>query len=161
MKTDYSIFAAGCFWGVQFYFKRFPGVIKTQAGYTGGNIEKPTYEQVLTGTTGHYEAVYVEFDPEQTNFEKLAKLFFEIHDFTQKDGQGPDIGPQYRSAIFYKDENQRQVAQNLIKILKNKGFDVATQILPFDKFWKAEAYHQNYYDLRGGIPYCHIRRKIF
>ena len=161
MNTDFAVFAAGCFWGVQFYFKRSLGVVKTEAGYTGGNIENPTYEQVLTGKTGHYEAVMVEFDPNHTDFEKLAKLFFEIHDFTQTDGQGPDIGPQYRSAIFYKDGNQRQIAQKLIKVLEDKGFDVSTQILPFKKFWKAESYHQNYYDIRGGFPYCHIRRKIF
>ncbi len=156
-----AIFAAGCFWGVEYYFNKAKGVISTQVGYTGGKKERPTYEEVCSGITGHYEAVEVTFNPSETSFEELAKLFFEIHDFTQTNGQGPDIGEQYLSVAFYFDEEQKSILENLIIYLTSKGYKVATLIKPATTFWVAEEYHQRYYDKKGTNPYCHYRRKIF
>ena len=161
MKTDTAIFAGGCFWGMEFYFMKEPGVISVAAGYIGGHTENPTYEQVCSHTTGHAEAIEVVFDPGKTTYEKLAKLFFEIHDPTQIDRQGPDIGDQYRSEVFYLDEEQKKTAEELISILKNKGYDVVTNVTKATKFWKAENYHQEYYEKTGGTPYCHARTKRF
>lgn len=160
-KMERAIFASGCFWGTEYFLKRADGVIKTTVGYIGGTLENPTYREVCSKKTGHYEAVEVYFDPSVTDFETVARLFFETHDPTQKDGQGPDIGPQYRSAIFYLDENQKEISEKLIKILKNKGLDVATSTIAATTFWPAELYHQDYYDLRGGTPYCHGYKKLF
>jgi peptide methionine sulfoxide reductase msrA/msrB len=160
-KTERAIFASGCFWGTEYYFQKAPGVISTTVGYTGGHVDNPTYKQVCTDRTGHAEAVEVIYDPSKTSYEKLAKLFFETHDFTQLNRQGPDIGRQYRSAIFYLDEKQKDVAVKLIEILKKKGFDVKTEVTPAGKFWPAENYHQDYYKNNGKTPYCHIYRKIF
>lgn len=161
VKTTRAIFASGCFWGVEYYFKKEPGVLKTVVGYTGGHVKNPTYEQVCTGRTGHAEAVEVIFDPAVTSYEKLARLFFETHDFTQVDGQGPDIGPQYRSVIFYLDDEQKATAEKLINILEGMGHDVATGVEKADVFYKAEDYHQDYYNKTGGNPYCHFKRKVF
>lgn len=161
MTTETAIFASGCFWGTEYFLKRQEGVLQTTAGYTGGHVDNPTYKQVCTGTTGHYEAVLVEFDPAIVDYETLARLFFETHDPTQQNGQGPDIGLQYRSAIFVTNETQRQVAEKLIGLLQVKGYDVATEILEAQKFWPAEDYHQDYYDIKGGTPYCHGYRKLF
>ncbi len=160
METKKAVFAAGCFWGVEHLFKKKQGVVSTTVGYTGGHVDNPTYEQVSSGTTGHYEAVMVEYDPEQVSYEDLVKYFFEIHDFTQEDGQGPDIGPQYRSNIFYLDEEQREIAQKVIMKLLSLGYDVKTGLSRFDRFWPAEDYHQDYYDRTGKDPYCHIHRPI-
>jgi peptide methionine sulfoxide reductase msrA/msrB len=160
-KTERAIFASGCFWGSEYYFQKAPGVISTTVGYIGGHVDNPTYKQVCTDKTGHAEAVEVIYDPSKTSYEKLAKLFFETHDFTQLNRQGPDIGKQYRSAIFYLDEKQKDVAVKLIEILKQKGFDVKTEVTPAGKFWPAENYHQDYYKNNGKTPYCHIYRKIF
>ena len=159
--TKQAVFAGGCFWGVEHLMQAAPGVLDVQSGYTGGRAEKPSYEQVKTGTTGHFEAVRVTYDPSQTDYETLAKLFFEIHDPTQSDGQGPDIGSQYRSAVFYADEQQKQIAEKLIGILKQKGYQVVTRVLPLETFWPAEEYHQNYYVRHGTEPYCHMRVKRF
>lgn len=156
-----AIFAGGCFWGVEYWLQREPGVIATTVGYIGGKTENPTYEQVCTHTTGHAEAVEVKFDPVRTSFEKLAKLFFEIHDPTQLDRQGPDIGDQYRSAIFTTDDEQKQVAERLIGELRAKGLDVVTEVTAATKFWPAEGYHQDYYLHQGTTPYCHLRRKLW
>ncbi len=156
-----AIFAAGCFWGVEHLMKKADGVRSTQAGYTGGHMNSPDYRSVCTGNTGHYEAVKVEFDPAVTSFTTLAKLFFEIHDFSQTDGQGPDLGEQYLSAIFYSDDGQKEEADALIKQLQAMGHKVATRILPAAEFWPAEDYHQDYYQKTGKAPYCHLRRKIF
>ena len=161
IKTDTAIFASGCFWGTEYYFMKTVGVISTTVGFTGGDLQRPSYEQVLTGETGHAEAVKVVFDPEKTSYEKLVKLFFETHDPTQRNRQGPDVGPQYRSAIFYNSQKQKQIAYKLINILKNKGYDVVTELNPAEKFWKAETYHQEYYDKLGGRPYCHFYSKKF
>jgi peptide methionine sulfoxide reductase msrA/msrB len=161
IKTDTAIFASGCFWGTEYYFKTAKGVISTDVGYTGGTKENPSYKEVSTGKTGHAEAVLVVFDPSKTSYEELAKLFFETHDPGQVDRQGPDIGNQYRSAIFYKDEEQKKTAEKLIAILKEKGYKVVTEVTKAGKFWKAEDYHQDYYEHTGGTPYCHVYRKKF
>jgi peptide methionine sulfoxide reductase msrA/msrB len=160
-KTDTAIFACGCFWGMEYYFSKAKGVLSTTVGYTGGRKNRPTYEDVCSHTTGHAEAVQVTFDPTKTSYGELAKLFFEIHDFTQVDRQGPDIGDQYRSAVFYRNDEQKKTAEKLIGILSNKGYKVATQVVPAGTFWKAEEYHQEYYEKTGKTPYCHFRRKIF
>jgi peptide methionine sulfoxide reductase msrA/msrB len=156
-----AYFAGGCFWGVDYYLKSAPGVISVTAGYMGGTTKNPTYKQVCTGTTGHAETVEVLFDPNKATYEDLAKLFFEIHDPTQRNRQGPDVGYQYRSAIFYADQQQKQVAERLIEQLKKKGLKVVTSVEQAKEFWPAEDYHQDYYSKTGGTPYCHIRTKRF
>lgn len=158
---DTAYFASGCFWGTQYHFQKQAGVISTEVGYMGGHRENPSYEQVCTGNTGHAETTKVVFDPSKTSYEKLAQLFFETHDQSQVNRQGPDIGTQYRSVIFYTSEEEKQTAKKLIEQLKNKGFKVATELTPASTFWKAENYHQNYYQNKGGSPYCHIYQKKF
>lgn len=160
-KEQTAVFAGGCFWGVEHLMQQMPGVISVESGYTGGASDKPTYEQVRAGKTGHFEAVRVCYDPAKTDYETLCKLFFEIHDPTQADGQGPDIGSQYRSAVFYANEEQKQIAERLIARLKTKGYAVVTQVLPLKTFWPAEDYHQDYYQRKGTEPYCHMRVKRF
>ena len=157
---DRMFFAGGCFWGVEHLFKQLEGVLDTRVGYMGGKRKNPTYEQVCTGLTGHYETVEVIFDPKKIDEELLVKYFFEIHDFTQEDGQGPDIGEQYKSVIFYTNERQRQVAERIKDQLSQK-YRVTTQIKKASDFWLAEDYHQDYYAKTGKTPYCHYRRKIF
>ena len=159
--TEYAIFAAGCFWGVQHYFQKRKGVLKTLVGFTGGKEENPTYEDVRTHKTSHIEAVLVEYDPDVVNYEDLCKLFFEIHDPSQTDGQGPDKGEQYLSGAFYTSESQHETIEKLVSILRSKGHEVNTRIEAADKFWIAERYHQNYYENTGGSPYCHFRTKKF
>jgi len=156
-----AYFAGGCFWGVEYYFRQAEGVLSTRVGYMGGTKEKPTYHDVCRGNTGHAEALEVIFDPAKTDYETLARLFFEIHDPTQVDRQGPDIGGQYRSAIFYVDKQQKQTAEKLAGILQAKGLKVATQIVPATTFWEAEDYHQDYYAKTGKQPYCHARIQRF
>ncbi len=159
--ADTAIFAGGCFWGVEYYMHKAPGVISTEVGYIGGRGEKPTYQQVCSHKTGYAEAVRIIFDPKKTSYENVAKLFFEIHDPTQVNRQGPDIGDQYRSAVFYLNLEQKTTAEKLIAILRIKGYDVATVIVPATKFWKAEEYHQQYYEKENGTPYCHRYEKKF
>ena len=161
MKTERAIFAAGCFWGVQHQFDRMRGVTKTTVGYTGGEEENPTYHEVKAHRTHHVEAVLVEYDAETVTYTDLCKLFFEIHDPAQIDGIGPDIGPQYRSEIFYLDDIQRKEAEAVIALLREKGYEVNTALRPAERFWEGEDYHQHYYDKTGGEPYCHIRVKKF
>lgn len=156
-----AIFASGCFWGTEYYLQKAEGVISTTVGYTGGDVENPTYEQVCGKRTGHYEAVEVVFDPNVISYDALARLFFETHDPEQANGQGPDIGPQYRSAIFYENDAQKVTANKLIAILEAKGYDIATVVLPAKKFWPAELYHQDYYDHKGSTPYCHSYKAKF
>jgi peptide methionine sulfoxide reductase msrA/msrB len=160
-KTDTAIFAGGCFWGVEYYLQKIKGVKSVVSGYTGGHKDHPTYEEVCSGTTGHYEAVEVIFDPSQTNYETVARMFFEIHDPTQWNHQGPDRGEQYRSAVFYKNEEHKEIAEKLIKFLKDKGYKVVTEVRPASTFWKAENYHQDYYEHKGSTPYCHGYVKRF
>ena len=152
-----AIFAGGCFWGVEYYFQKAKGVISTQVGYTGGFTQNPTYKEVCAHKTGHIEAMEITYDPTLTTYEELAKLFFEIHDPTQANGQGNDVGPQYVSVIFYLDEAQKATAEKLIGLLQIKGFKVATQLKKATTFWPAEDYHQQYYEKEGGTPYCHKR----
>lgn len=156
-----AIFAGGCFWGVEHLMSKIDGVKSVVSGYCGGHVDSPTYKQVCTGTTGHYEAVEIEFDPTKVSFSELAKAFFEIHDFSQENGQGPDHGSQYLSAVFYTDDAQKKETEKIFSELKAKGFKVATELKPFTKFWPAEDYHQDYYKKTGKVPYCHMRRKIF
>jgi peptide methionine sulfoxide reductase msrA/msrB len=155
------ILASGCFWGTEYFLKRIDGVLSTTVGYTGGHVENPSYEQVCSKRTGHYEACLVEYDPKRTTAEEVLRTFFETHDPTQANGQGPDIGPQYRSAVFYQNDAQRDLTQSLIGLLTAKGLDVATEVLPAQAFYSAEGYHQDYYDIKGGTPYCHGYRKLF
>lgn len=130
-------------------------------GFMGGQKANPTYEEVCSGQTGHLETVEVNYDASRTNFETLTRYFLEIHDPTQVKRQGPDIGEQYQSAIFYLDYEQKQIAQKLIDILKKKGYQVATILKKADKFYPAERYHQDYYDKTGKTPYCHFYTKRF
>ena len=159
--TDKAIFAGGCFWGMDYYFAKAKGVVSVEAGYTGGHKDNPTYKEVCTGATGHAEAIQVTFNPSETSYEELARLFFEIHDPTQVGRQGPDVGDQYRSAIFYLNNDQKTIAEKLIKLLKAKGFNVTTEVTKATTFWKAEDYHQDYYDKNGHLPYCHGYVKRF
>ena len=161
VRTMSAIFASGCFWGTQYHFDRAEGVIHTVTGYTGGTVENPTYKQVCTGKTGHVEAVEVLYDPERTNYEQLAKLFFETHDPTQKNGQGPDIGEQYHSVLYYHNHHELEIAKSLIARLEDSGLAVATELRPAGIFWPAEDYHQHYYDVKRSTPYCHIYTKRF
>jgi len=156
-----AFFAGGCFWGVEHLLEKVPGVITAESGYMGGRIEGPTYEQVCTIDTGHAEAVRVLFDPTKVSFKKLATIFFEIHDPTQLNRQGPDRGKQYRSAVFTTDSKQATTTRLLIAKLKAKGHKVVTEIQPAGKFWPAEAYHQDYYKKTGKAPYCHARVQRF
>lgn len=160
-NCETTVFAAGCFWGVQHYFQRKNGVLNTYVGYIGGEEEYPTYDEVRAHHTHHIEAILVEYNPEEVSYSDLCKLFFEIHDPAQTDGQGPDKGSQYRSAVFYKDEEQLTITNELISILREKGYEVNTLIKPATRFWIAEGYHQNYYENTGGSPYCHVRRRKF
>ncbi len=156
-----AIFAAGCFWGVEHFLKEHTGVIQTSVGYIGGTTVNPSYEEVCSKNTHHAEAVEIIFSPKLTSFREIAQLFFEIHDPTQENRQGPDIGDQYRSGIYYLSQKQKTVAENLVETLKNQGMNVTTEILPASLFYEAEEYHQQYYDKTGKLPYCHKRVKRF
>lgn len=155
------IVAGGCFWGVEYWLKKEPGVIKTTVGYTGGQVTNPVYKEVCSGTTGHYEAVEVIYSPFKTTAEKILRVFFETHDPTQEGRQGPDVGERYSSVIFYKDEEQKETALKLIGLLEKKGLNVVTKLLKADKFWPGEDYHQDYYEKKGAVPYCHARKTLF
>ena len=161
MRKEQAIFAAGCFWGVQYQLQRVNGVIDTSVGYIGGKEENPVYADVKAHLTHHVEAVLVDFDADAVSYEELCKVFFEIHDPAQTDGIGPDIGPQYRSEIFYFDENQKATAEAVIELLRSKGHEVNTSLRPAERFWVGEDYHQDYYNKTGDEPYCHIRVRKF
>ena len=160
-ETEEALFAAGCFWGVEYYFQKLPGVLKTEVGYTGGYTSQPTYQEVCTSNTGHYEAIRVIYDPSKVSYEQLVKYFFEIHDPTQTDGQGPDHGAQYLSAVFYYNDEQKRIALKWMGKLEELGYRVATKVLPVTPFWRAETYHQHYYEKNGKHPYCHVYTKKF
>ena len=161
IMTETAYFAGGCFWGTDHLLKTLDGVLSTRVGYMGGRKSHPTYKEVCSGETGHAETVEIVYDPTKTTFENLARFFFEIHDPTQWNRQGPDYGNQYRSAIFYGDEGQKQIAEKLIATLKEKGFRVVTELAKAGTFWKAEDYHQDYYEHTGKQPYCHAYQKRF
>ncbi len=156
-----AVFAGGCFWGVEFLFEKLEGVQSARSGYTGGALANPSYQDVLTHASGHLEAVEVTYDPRVISYEQLARYFFEIHDPTQTDGQGPDIGNQYLSAVFYRNRHEFDTTVKLIGLLEAKGYRIATQIRPVAKFWPAETYHQDYYERKGTLPYCHAYVKRF
>ena len=158
VNTQKATFAAGCFWGVELEFSQVPGVIKTSVGYTGGAMKSPTYHDVCSDQTGHAEAVLVEFDPAKVSYEKLVDLFFDLHDPTQVNRQGPDSGTQYRTAIFYHTPEQKTAAQAAIKRLTDaKKFSrpIATQVVPAVEFYPAEDYHQQYFAKKGITKSCH------
>ncbi len=162
IKTERAIFASGCFWGTEYHMIKKKGVISTTVGYTGGTVKYPDYHLVCSGTTGHVEAVEVIFNPAIISYKDLVVLFFETHDFSQTNGQGPDIGSQYLSRIFYTNDEQKRIAEKTIQYLTEvKGYRVATKVFPANQFYSAEDYHQNYYDKKGSSPYCHIWRPIF
>ena len=155
LDTRELIVAGGCFWGVDYHLRRIPGVLTVEVGYCGGALPNPSYSDICTGKTGHYEAVRVLFDVNRTNIHDVLKRFFEIHDPTQAEGQGPDIGHQYQSAVFYHTQEEHDEAVSLIQQLEKKGYHVVTKLLPADIFWPAETYHQDYYTKQGIGPYCH------
>lgn len=160
-SLEKAYFASGCFWGTEYFFMKAPGVVKTTVGYMGGHKDNPTYKEVSTGNTGHLETTEVVYDSSKTTYGDMVRLFFETHDFTQTNGQGPDIGSQYLSCIFYNNEDEKAIAEKYINLLAEKGYRVATMLKPASKFWKAENYHQQYYEHNGSTPYCHKYTKIF
>lgn len=155
--TEEAIVAGGCFWGIEHAMRQLPGVVKAESGYIGGHTIAPHYEQICSGTTGHYEAVRVVYDREQSDYRAVLKHFFEHHDPYQHDGQGLDRGPQYRSAVFYYNEHQKLAAAQLLQILGQHGQAVATTLKPITTFWPAEAYHQAYFTQHPGMAHCHQR----
>ena len=159
IETAY--FAGGCFWGVEHYLEQMDGVLSVESGYMGGHLDNPTYKDVSYKETGHLETVRVRFDTERIDFEAVAKRFFEIHDPTQADGQGPDLGSQYLSAVFYDGPEQKKITEKLIGLLKDRGYDVVTDVREAGEFYIAEDYHQDYYAKTGKTPYCHSRVKRF
>ena len=161
LNTEEAIFAAGCFWGVEHWMQKQPGVILTEVGYTGGTTSEPHYTSVCSGTTGHVEAIRVLFDTAITDYQTLCQLFFEIHDPTDHYGQGPDRGNQYLSRIYYHSDTQQTISHALIKKLENSGLNVATHVKPATIFWPAEIHHQQYYQKNGQTPYCHQHVKRF
>lgn len=156
-----AYFARGCFWGVEYHLEKLKGVKEVRSGYMGGKTKNPTYEQVVRHSTGHLETVEVIYNPEEISYEALAKAFFEIHDPTQKNGQGPDIGNQYLSAVFVRNDDENKIIQSLISQLKRNGYDAVTKVLKAQPFYPAEEYHQNYYQNKGKLPYCHSYIKRF
>ncbi|AEC02432.1 bifunctional methionine sulfoxide reductase B/A protein [Parasphaerochaeta coccoides] len=156
-----AFFAGGCFWGVEDLFSRLEGVTDVTSGYSGGYVENPSYEDVCRGLTGHLETVRVTYDIDRLSYKDLIHWFFEIHDPTQTDGQGPDIGEQYESAVFYRNRHEYDIALEAIRELEEKGYDIATRLLPAAPFWEAEDYHQDYYERTGSRPYCHAHVKRF
>jgi len=156
--SEKTTFAAGCFWGVEELFRQTPGVIATRVGYIGGAKPNPTYQDVCTDTTGHAEAVEIEFDPARVSYDALLKMFWENHDPTTPNRQGPDFGSQYRSAIFYHNAAQQSAAQASRDAMEKSGRfrrPIVTQIVPAPEFWPAEDYHQQYLQKRG-VSRCHI-----
>jgi peptide-methionine (S)-S-oxide reductase len=157
-KVEKATFAAGCFWCVEAQFQYLDGVIKVESGFSGGTVANPSYELVCTGTTGHAEAVQITYDPAKISYEELLEAFWQSHDPTQLNRQGDDVGTQYRSVIFYSNEQQHKLATEYKEKLQKSGaYDqpIVTEISPLKNFYKAEDYHQNYYSQNGNQPYCH------
>jgi peptide methionine sulfoxide reductase msrA/msrB len=160
-RYETALLAGGCFWGVEYYLQKMDGVESVVSGFTGGTVKNPSYREVTTGRTGHAETVKVVFDPEKVSYEEVVRMFLEIHDPTEVNRQGPDIGTQYRSEIFYLSEKQREVAEKLLGQLRDKGYKVATRVTKATEFYEAEKYHQDYYFNNGKTPYCHAYTKRF
>ena len=162
-KNKIAIFGAGCFWGVESAFREVEGVLDVAVGYAGGTVPKPTYRAVCTGKTGHAEVVQVEYDPARVSFERLLEVFWQIHDPTTLNRQGPDVGTQYRSIIFYSDEQERKAAEESKRRLDESGKlgrPIVTQIVPAAEFYRAEEYHQRYYERMGIAPSCGIHGRF-
>lgn len=160
-KLSHAYFAGGCFWGVEYYLEKLDGVKEVISGFMGGHVKNPSYYDVVRSNTGHLEAVEVVYDASKISYEKIARTFFEIHDPTQINGQGPDIGEQYLSAVFVNSDKERETIKKLIAELEANGYRVATKILKKVEFYPADESHQNYYDKKGNKPYCHGYTKRF
>ncbi|MFT3981278.1 MAG: peptide-methionine (S)-S-oxide reductase MsrA [Ferruginibacter sp.] len=159
IKTDTVTFGNGCFWCTEAIFQQVDGVISVESGYSGGETENPTYKEVCTGTTGHAECLNIVYDPSKVSYDELLEIFWQTHDPTTLNRQGADVGTQYRSVIFYHNDEQKQVAEEYIKKLDKSGAfngPIVTTLEPFTRFYKAENYHQNYYNENGSQPYCQI-----
>lgn len=161
-KNESSItLAGGCFWGVEELFRKEPGVLTTRVGYSGGQTTNPTYETVKTGQTGHAESIEVVYDPTKTNLKNILHFFFSIHDPTTVNRQGNDVGSQYRSAIFYNSDEEKQIAKEVIEEVKQQNFwqkPIVTELVPFTKFYSAEDYHQDYLQKHPNGYTCHFKR---
>ena len=158
-KLEKATFGAGCFWGVEYQYAKIPGVLSAESGYAGGKTENPTYEDICAKGTGHAEVIEVTFDPAKVTYRTLVEYFFKMHDPTQVNRQGPDIGDQYRSVIFTHSPEQQKTAEDVkigLTLAKAFSLPIATQIEKAPKFWRAEEYHQKYYQLRRKKPYCHL-----
>jgi peptide-methionine (S)-S-oxide reductase len=158
-----AVFGAGCFWGVESAFRAIEGVVDVAVGYAGGTVPKPNYRTVCSGKTGHAEVVQVEYDPARVSFEQLLEVFWQIHDPTTLNRQGPDVGTQYRSIVFYSDEHERKAAEESKRRLAQSGKlgrPVVTQIVPAAEFYRAEEYHQRYYERMGIAPSCGIPGRV-
>jgi len=158
-RLETATLGGGCFWCVEAVFDELRGVRRVEPGYSGGHVERPTYEQVCTGLTGHAEVVQVSFDPHEISYRELLEVFFAVHDPTTKDRQGPDVGPQYRSVIFYHDEEQRRTAEEVISELEARGIwdgPIVTEVAPFTAFYPAEEYHRDYFRRNPDQPYCRV-----
>jgi peptide-methionine (S)-S-oxide reductase len=158
-KVEKATLAGGCFWCLEAVYDQLDGVLDVVSGYSGGNVENPTYRQVLTGITGHAEVVQLTYDPQQISFHEILQVFFTIHDPTTLNRQGADVGTQYRSAIFYHSEEQKQASQALIREMESEGVwddPIVTEVVPFEQFYPAEDYHQEYYANNPGQGYCRM-----
>ncbi|MBL7858270.1 MAG: peptide-methionine (S)-S-oxide reductase MsrA [Cyclobacteriaceae bacterium] len=156
-SLELATFGSGCFWCTEAIFQNIDGVELVESGYSGGRVKNPTYREVCSGLTGHAEVIQVHYDPAKVAFEELLEIFWKTHDPTTLNRQGADIGTQYRSVVFYHNENQKKLAEEYKSKLDESGaFDkpIVTEISPFNIFYKAEDYHQNYYNLNGSAPYC-------
>ena len=161
LDTKKAYFAGGCFWGVEYFFNKQEGVLDALSGFMGGHTLNPTYQDICYKDTGHLEVVEVLYDSKKISYENLTKLFFEIHDPTQRDGQGPDIGSQYLSAVFVCNEEEKKVVDKLSEELRKSSLHVVTKVLKKQEFYPAEDYHQYYYKKTGKMPYCHHYTKRF
>ena len=157
--TELATFGGGCFWCVEAVFDELSGVESVTSGYAGGHVEEPTYEEVCSGTTGHAEVVQVAYDPDVVSYRDLLEVFFAVHDPTTEDREGPDVGSQYRSAVYYHDEEQREAVEAYVAELEERGvYDgIVTEIAPLNAFYPAEEYHQDYYQRNPNQPYCAIQ----
>jgi len=159
VKRERATFGGGCFWCLEAAFEELDGVESVTSGYAGGHVEEPSYRAVCSGSTGHAEVVQLEYDPDRIGYEELLEVFFTIHDPTQLNRQGPDVGSQYRSIVLHHDDRQRQLAERYVEAIEDGGgYDdpIVTEIEPLDRFWRAEEYHQNYFEKNPQDAYCRI-----